>query len=329
MPYSPDVADRETIDDGFSKGLGFFFQPSEEYWFDSHTHLRSIRSETDLVGLLDEWFARLDAFRLGKVMAIAKDPQAFPIYKEVSGRDPRFAWMFWLDPDNPDATLLGEAFECNAAGLKLHNSPIMRGQYPVDIWLSDAWSRIFSMMEESGKPILWHVTQRKSTSPYHGGGLNSYWEEGSKRGVTATNEDLLQVTLRLLRDFPGLKIQGAHQLHVGLDHLSVLFDEFENLYVDTSCSWFVRWADVLYEHDRQVLRDFVLRYPDRILLGSDAPLAPGAIDEYLVQGFLCHTRCINQLRLPYDVLQKVAHGNAERLYGTDPLSPVRRGNYRP
>lgn len=88
MPYSPDVAERETLDGGFSRGLGFFFQPSEEYWFDSHTHLRSIACETELVNLLDKWFARLDAFRLGRLLAIGNDPEAYPVYRDVSLRDP-------------------------------------------------------------------------------------------------------------------------------------------------------------------------------------------------------------------------------------------------
>src|SRR5690606_19857022 len=100
-------------------------------------------------------------------------------------------------------------------------------------------------LEERGRPVLWHVTQRLSASPYHGGGENSYWSEGWARGVTFTNEDLLGVTLQVMRNHPGLIVQGAHQLHVGFDRLARLFEEYPNLYIDTSCAWYVRWADTL------------------------------------------------------------------------------------
>jgi len=328
-PRSPDVAERETLDGGFSRGLGFFFQPSEAYWFDAHTHLRGIQTAAELKALLDAWFARLDAYRLGRLLAIVKDEEAFEACRAVSEKDERFSWIVWLDPDNPDLELLQHAFDCGAVGLKLHNADIMRGLHPHDIWLADAWAPVFDAVRESGKPVLWHVTQRMSASPYHGGGAESYWSEGYRRGVTFTNEDLLQVTLKVMREHPGLVVQGAHQLHVGFERLAELFDTYPGLYIDTSCAWFVRWADVLYDEDREFLRRFVLRFEDRILFGSDAPLAPGAIDEYLVQGFLCHARCILQLRLPDEALQRVSHLNAERLYGLRSLEPVRRGNYRP
>lgn len=328
-PHAPDVVERETLDGGFSRGLGLHFQPSEAYWLDAHVHLRTAKSEAEIVEVLDAWFARLDAFRLGRVLALVKPDASFEALQAVSARDERFAWLLWLDPDRPDDALLRRALDHGAVGLKLHNAPIMRGLHPHEIWLNDEWARVFRLVEEAGVPVLWHVTQRLSAAPYHGGGRNAYWEEGCQRGVTFTNEDLLQVTLEVMRRFPRLKVQGAHQLHLGPERLAQLFAQYPNLYIDSSCTMFVRWADVMYESDRQVLRRFVLEHADRILFGSDAPLAPGAIDEYLVQGFLCHARFFHQLRLPDPPLQMVSHENAERLYGLTPLNPVRRGNYRP
>lgn len=329
FPRSPDVYERERLDDGFSRGLGFFFQPSEAYWFDAHTHLRSATSVAQLQEMVDEWFARLDAFRLGRLLLIVKEPNLFPICQEVSARDPRVVWMVWPEPDNPDVELVQGALDRGAVGLKLHNAPIIRGLHPHDVWLNERWADVFRLMEDVQKPVLWHVTQRVSASPYHGGNANSYWDEGWERGVTFTNEDLLQVTLQVMRNHPGLIVQGAHQLHIGHERMSALLDEYPNLYFDTSCIWFVRWADVLYDSDREILRNFALKYSDRILFGSDAGLAPGHIDEYLVQGFLCHARCILQLRLPDPALQRISHLNAERLYGLQSLSAARRGNYRP
>jgi predicted TIM-barrel fold metal-dependent hydrolase len=205
----------------------------------------------------------------------------------------------------------------------------MKGMGEPECWFSDKWMEIFKLAESSGLLVLWHVTQRVSYSPYHGGGLNPYWAEGQEKGVRFTNEDLLQAFLKILKTFPRLKVIGAHQLHIGLDRLSSLLDEYDNLFIDTSCGFYLRWADTLYEEDRKVLWEFFMKYRERILFGSDSGVSPNKIDEYLIQGFLCHARFINQLRLPYDVLQLVSHENSERLFGLEPVSAARRGNVRP
>jgi len=331
-PYSPYVKQRETLDNGFSKGWGFYFHPNEEYWFDVHSHLGPVKSHSELYKLLDEWFARLDAFRLGRLLLISplpEDPDKFEIYRNLTNQDARFNWIFRMNFDRPDLDLFKKALECKAIGLKLHNSPIMKGQASPDIWLGNEWSRIFSLAEEKNIPVLWHVTQRVSRSPYHGGGENAYWSEGWKKGVKFTNEDLLQVCLKLLEKYKNLKIIGAHQFYVGLDRLASLFESHENLFVDTSVGFYLRWADDLYENDREILRNFFIKYQDRILFGSDSILTPGGIDEYLVQAFLCHARFISKLRLPYDVLEKVAHKNTEKLFGLKTMTAERRGNARP
>jgi predicted TIM-barrel fold metal-dependent hydrolase len=328
-PHSPDVKIRETLDGGFSKGLGFHFQPNEKYWLDSHNHLGNIRTHQELYKLLDEWFSRLDAYRLGRMIVIASNQDAFKAYGNVSKFDDRFRWLISIPFNSPDAEVLESAIENETCGIKLHNAPIMRGEGEPNVWLNDDWSKIFSIAEKKGLPILWHVTQRMSGSPYHGGGENSYWEDGYKKGVTFTNEDLLGITLEILKKFPKLRIIGAHQLHVGLERLSVLFEEYENLYIDTSCSFFLRWGDNLYENDRKILREFFTKYQDRILFGTDSPISLGDTDEYKVQAFLCHVRFIKQLRLDDEVLQKISHRNAERLYNLQTLDASRRGTSRP
>ncbi len=338
-PHAPDVELREELDSGFSRDFGFHFQPNEAYWVDCHNHLRSGRTFAELYRLLDEWYSRLDAYRLGKILvitpAVASDTNAadrdaaFDALGGVSRQDGRFGWIVRLPFDNPDIEMLEDAIDSGAAGLKLHNSDIMKGKGKHTVWLSDRWEKIFELVAKRGVPVLWHVTQRMSASPYHGGGESSYWKEGRENGVTCTNEDMLQVTLQLLRDHPRLKIVGAHQLHVGLDRLTELFDGYPNLYVDSSCGFYLRWGDTLYEKDRKTLQEFFRRYPDRILFGTDSPLAPGCIDEYLVQAFLCHIRFIKQLRLPDETLQNVSHLNAESVFNLKPLETGRRGTARP
>lgn len=328
-PHSPHIKEREILDHGFSKGWGFHFQPSEEYWLDCHSHLDSGKTCEEINRLLDQWFAQLDGFRLGKVLLIVTDTTAFKVYQDVSKQDKRFSWLFWMPFDQPNVELLQTAINHGCIGLKLHNFPIMQGLGEPKVWLTDEWRKVFQLAEEKGLPILWHVTQRVSYSPYHGGGVNPYWAEGEQKGIKFANEDLLQVFLEVITLYPKLKVIGAHQLHIGVERLEALLDEYNNLYIDTSCGFYLRWADTLYEKDREMLWAFFMKYKDRILFGTDSGVAPDAIDEYLVQGFLCHARFIHQLRLPYDVLQMVAHQNADYVFGTPSIQAARRGNVRP
>ena len=327
--YCPYVEERERLDNGFSAGWGFQFQPSEEYWIDCHNHIDGCKTQAELYKILDKWFSHLEAFRLGNVVLIAKHEDDFKVYGDVSSADDRMDWILWLPHDKPDAELLEKAIKSGVKGLKLHNNLIMRGQGKHDVWLSEEWSRIFKMVDEAGIPILWHVTQRHSNSPYQGGGTNAYWSDGWKTGVNFTNEDLLQVMLEVLRRFPNMNVIGAHQLHVGLERLTSLFEEYKNLYIDTSCGFYTRWADQVYEDDRKKLHKFVTQHADRILFGTDSALSPDGATEYDYQGFLCHARFINQLRLDYETLQKVSHGNSEKLFGIKQLDATRRGNVRP
>lgn len=326
--HSPDVAERKTLDNGFSKGLGFHFQPNEAYWLDAHNHMETPKTHAEIYRVLEEWFGQLDAYRLGKVIAIVNDPDAFNVYRDIAAQDQRFGWLFRIPHDKPDVKLVERAFEQGALGLKLHNSPLMGGAGSHEVWLQKSWSDVFDSVSQRGKALLWHITQRVSTSPYHGGGANSYWEN-AETGPTTSNEQLLQTALKIADQNPGLTLIGAHQMHVGLDRLEVVFKNHPNVVIDTSCAFFLRWCDNLYPEDRAVLQAFFNRHQDRVLFGTDSSLAAGRTDAYQVQSFLCHARLIHQLRLSDKVLQKIAHGNAERVLGLKPLDAPRRYNSRP
>ena len=328
-PHSPYLIQRDTLDNGFSGGWMPHFQPSEEYWVDVHVHLSGISDAEGLQRLLDEWFSRLDAYRLGKVVAITDNEKLFRALGEAAKKDPRFAWMYWPKIDAPSLSLVREAVQNGACGLKLHNKPLIEGATPRSVWQRNVWQEIFSFAEATGLPLLWHVTQRMGYSPYHGGGLNSYWKDGWAKGVDFTNEDLLQDMLTIMRRFPKLRVIGAHQLHVGLERLQKLFQEYENLYIDSSCGMYLRWADEFIEEDRIVLRDFIENWSERILFGTDADMKPANMDEFAMQSFLCHARFMLKLGLSDKALQDVAWRTASGMLKLSPVSSARRGNVRP
>jgi predicted TIM-barrel fold metal-dependent hydrolase len=305
------------------------FKPSEEYWVDMHVHLSGVTNADELKQLMDTWFSRLDAYRLGKIVVISDQEELFQTLGEVSETDPRFAWIYYPAIDAPSLSLVREAVSQGACGIKIHNHKLMEGKVPREIFQHDEWQKIFSFAEANELPLLWHVTQRHGYSPYHGGGLNAYWESGWAVGVDFTNEDLLRDMLAIMRKFPKLKVIGAHQLHIGLDRLQNLFGEYKNLFIDSSCGMYLRWADDFIEDDRLLLRDFIEKWSERIVFGTDANFRPGSMDEYAVQGFLCHARFMLKLGLSDKALQDVAWRTTNNLLKLQPVSAARRGNVRP
>ena len=328
-PYSPYLLQRDTLDNGFSKGWMPHFTPSEEFWIDMHVHLKGVANAAELKSLLDEWYARLDAYRLGKIVAIVNQDHHFELFGEASKNDSRFAWMYQPSIDAPSVALVRDAVSNGACAIKLHNASIMRGITPRHVYQSDEMQAILAYAETADIPVLWHVTQRHSYSPYHGGGLHAYWQDGWDAGVDFTNEDLLQDVLAQMRRYPNLKVIGAHQLHVGIDRLAALCKEYKNLYIDSSCGMYLRWADEFVEADRLLLRDFVETWSERIVFGSDADLYPGNVDEYAIQGYLCHPRFFLKLGLSDKALQDVAWRTSKQLFKLESVSSARRGNVRP
>jgi hypothetical protein len=136
-PHSPYLLQRDTMDGGFSRGWMSHFTPSEEYWVDMHAHMSGITDANGLNRLLDEWFARLDAFRLGKVVAITEQDEMFKVFGEAAEKDARFAWMYWPRIDEPSLSLVREAINNGGCAIKLHNMKIMQGLTPRNIWQQD------------------------------------------------------------------------------------------------------------------------------------------------------------------------------------------------
>ena len=321
-PHSKWLIMRDTIEGGFSRGWMPHFLPSEEYWIDMHIHLRGISGSDDLKSFLDDRFMRLDAYRLRKIVAIVSQDNQFELLNEYSEADSRFAWMYWPRVGAPSVSKVREAVRNGACALKLHNSSIMAGRTPRDIYENEEWQAIFAFAESAGIPLLWHVTQRLGFSPYHGGGLNSYWSDGWERGIRFNNEDLLQDVLKLMKRYPRLKVIGAHQLHVGIDRLNELFKEYENLYIDSSCGMLLRYSDEFIEADRLLLRDFVETWSERILFATDGSLGQSNMNEYAVQWFLGHTKFMLKLGLNDKALQDVAWRTTERVLNFPTMPPV-------
>ncbi|MCZ7649271.1 MAG: amidohydrolase [Planctomycetota bacterium] len=328
-PHAPDVAERRDVDHGFSAGWGLHFQPSVKYWLDCHTHMSETRAKDALKAVAD-WHDTMWAFRLRRHVAVDGFPERAEALAAAARGDDRFLWLCRMKFDAPDVKHLERCKELGAVGLKLHNAPLIQSGAERRSVLSAAWQAVYARAGELGMPVLWHVTQRHTASPYTGGGLHSYWKEGWKNGVTYTNEELLGDFLEAVAAHRGTTFIGAHQLHIGPERMAALFAAHPNLVVDTSIGCYVAPDDEMYEEDRVALRAFFLAHADRLLFGSDVVLdRRTANTELLRQHFLGHVRFIKQLRLPQEELTKIAHANFERLAGLAEVQPFEWGALRP
>ena len=329
-PYSPYVKERETLDNGFSKGWGFHFQPSEEYVIDCHVHFRVQGTDkAEITETLDRWFYETEASRQQKLLAIVQDKAQFEVMREIGEADTRLHWLFWPQPDEPDLDAIKRSIALGACGLKLHNHRIMKGEVPFDVWETPEWQEIFAYLNEHKIPVLWHVTQRVSYSPYHGGGYNPYVTEGHAKGVYVTNEQLLAQYCSIMDRYPDIPMVAAHQLYLGLDRLGALLDKYPQLMLDTTVGFYVRRDDVMYEEDREIYYDFVMKYADRFMFGTDTDLRLDAVGPYQFEAYHCHLRFIHQLRLPYEELQMLLYKNCERVFSLPPSTSHRKYNARP
>lgn len=330
-PHSPDVWERETSDGGFSRGWGMHFQPVEEHWFDIHAHIEE--KDAAAAGCcIDKFMLQAEYLNVKRIALIlpmiefpdtAKGslkivphlscPSRMEQYLSSIGHNPAISWFLHVDHANPDAELIRASADLGICGIKLHNAPIITDAANYEVWLSKEWYRAFGEMEKLGLPVLWHVTQRLTDSPYTGGGRNSYWATGWEKGVRFTNDDLLKVFLKVVGDFPGIRFIAAHQLHIGWDRLEELFSVFGNLYVDTSIGCFIRSHDDLYGPEREYLNKVFINNCDRIIFGTDTILQNNRSTHLIDNIYNGHIRFIRQLRLPHEALQKISHENAEKL----------------
>jgi len=334
-PHAADVLERTAAEDGFSAGWCMQAKPVASHWFDIHVHAKSKPGED----MLEKIKPNLDAIQhldvTGALMLMelhGKKWQRDPAETGVMVQFPTFtvdeaakatktlldtgkhAWAAYLHYKNPDPDLLREAFKAGARAVKLHNAPQIEDAAPADLWLGKEWHETFKVMNELRLPVVWHVTQRLPVCAYTGGGRNTYWKTGWENGVTYGNEELLQVFLRCCERHPDVPFIGAHQLHIGWERLDELFTACPNLYVDTTCGCILREYDTFYPEDKKFLRAVFIKWAGRILYGTDnfwgsgnAGAGGGSQSE--------HMRFIQHLDLPEDALQKIAHGNAERLLG--------------
>lgn len=146
-------------------------------------------------------------------------------------------------------------------------------------------------------------------------------------------EDLMSARDRFVAAHPRLRFVGAHlaSLEYDVDRIAAFLDRFPNATVDMAA----RMSQVQYQsvRDREKVRNFFIRYQDRVLYGTDLTYAPDAKPaefrreahtvwrsdwRYLATGETQRVDMIGAdvpgLALPRAVVDKIYYANAVRVF---------------
>ncbi|NHI90649.1 MAG: hypothetical protein EAX87_14105 [Candidatus Thorarchaeota archaeon] len=188
---------------------------------------------------------------------------------------------------------------------------------------------VFQALEDHDLPIIIHVADPDTYFKLH-------YQDTAKYG---TKEENLNQLENVLERHPNVVFQIPHfgaqpEIH-RLPNLAGWLDRFPNIIIDTASS---RWMARELSKDVKKARDFLLKYSNRILFGTDLSANRGGTEyfsgRYIAQRYLWETHVrdeplpfedadtkdtggtfINGLDLPLSVLKKLYWKNAIRIYG--------------
>lgn len=230
-----------------------------------------------------------------------------------------------------------------------------QGALGVKVWKNigmvsrDEKGDLISIDDSRFDPIFRHIRDRGKTLMGHLGEPKNCWLPLDS--MTTTNdrryferhpeyymflqpdmpsyESLVEARDRMLAKNPDLRFVGAHlgSLEWSVDELALRLDQFPNMAVDLAA----RMGHLFHQthQDREKVRDFFLKYQDRILYGTDLGDGGGQAEEDLYRGmsenwkrdweYFVTDNVMNSslvkntfrgLKLPKDVVDKVFYKNA-------------------
>jgi hypothetical protein len=298
--------------------------------FDAHTHIVEIDGIAKMLAIEDEFgvtrqigIVHSDA---GFKAAKERYPERFVFAKYLSLKD--FANL------NPEP-VLEEIHKIKDEGYTIAKAwfgPRWRDWYKVSPDFRINHPRldpVFQELEDQGIPFLLHIGDPDT---YYALQYNDTAKYGTKETHLSELEDILSRHRKLRFQIPHL---GAQPEIARLPNLTRWLEEYPNVVLDTASS---RWMARELSKDQVKAREFMLRFSDRILFGTDLFSDKDDRDfysgRYVAQRILWETgergvplpfpdddtkdiggTFINGLDLPLPDLRKLYWENAERLYG--------------
>jgi predicted TIM-barrel fold metal-dependent hydrolase len=200
---------------------------------------------------------------------------------------------------------------------------------------------IYAFLAERKRPLLAHLAEPLDAwrpldpNSVHYGyySKNPEWHVYGRAGFPS-HEQIIAARDRILEKHPKLTVIGAHlgSLEHDVDEIARRLDRYPSFNVDTSA----RTTDLTRQPPDKV-RAFLIKYQDRVLYGLDQGRSPDPKREstagdrqrfvktleatyrrdfafYAGEGEIQYRdRKVRCLALPQDVLEKLYHGNAERI----------------
>ena len=187
---------------------------------------------------------------------------------------------------------------------------------------------IFQALEDNGIPLIIHMGDPDT---YYASQYRDSEKYGTKDEHLRQLEDVLSRHHKLMFQIPHFGSQP--EIH-RLPDLTRWMDKFPNVVVDTASS---RWMARELSKDTKKAREFMLKYSERVLFGTDLSSSRDDRDyfsgRYVAQRILWETKerdtplpfpdadtqdtggtFINGLNLPLSVLDKLYWENANRIY---------------
>lgn len=156
---------------------------------------------------------------------------------------------------------------------------------------------------------------------------NPKWHFYGRKDVPSKAE-ILRARDHLLAMNPHLRVVGAHlgSMEVDVDEIAKRFDRYPNFNVDTAAR-----VHYLMAQPRAKVREFLIKYQDRICYGTDGGIRQGSNVSQVIKSwkykyamswkyfatdetFEYDGLKVRGLKLPMSVVRKIYHGNAARLF---------------
>ncbi len=308
---------------------------------DAHSHI---------LGKKADFVAMMDGLGYGKVANISwsdfLEPPALAAYEEALREDTENYPGRFLFITSFNVTRFLEPSYVDDVIAKLEVDFSQRGAVAVKIWkdlgmmLKDTddsfvycdderFRPIFDWIESKQIPVVMHIADpleawepldpSKPNYGYYSQHPDYHWY--GKPGKPSHGE-ILAHRDNLVARHPGTKFVGAHlaSLEHDVKQVATFLDTFPNAYVDTAA----RYPNLKMQPDDDV-REFIIKYQDRILYGTDWEWTAPGPEVSQAQREERITNAINgmsrpfayfeeTLALPADVLRKFYYENAAGIY---------------
>jgi Amidohydrolase len=318
---------------------------------DAHIHIRSLtdaiseQSTTDLFQLINVNVESSDSSLLDQKKFTDYQVTAHP--NQIFFLD-AFSMRDWDSPDWAAKTiaLMNEAFTKGALGIKVWKN--------IGMVEKDSAGKFIMIDDPRFDPVIQFIIDQHKTLLAHIGEPRNCWlpldqmTVNNDREYFKTNpiyhmylhpdypsyQQLIDSRDRLLARHPDLRFVGAHlgSLEYNVDSLAKRLDRFPNMAVDVA----ERVCHLEYQSqtNREKIRNFLIRYQDRIIYGSD--LGMRANNDPLQAKARLHKRWLEEwnyfttdkmmgseevngefqgLKLPREVVDKIYYSNAIKWYG--------------